>query len=325
MSSESNQMNLSNSIGEHQGFPGDTQSCLPAHAISEKQSDPENQKDAGATRWNPNEPTHLRPLRMSGNRPPLICVFPGVPGARDMAEFLPDDQPIYEIYWPNMDRETNFPTVEQLASTFVQDLRKIQKRGPYQFCGYSTFGLVAYEMARVLLSEGEDVSFLALFDIWHPRYRQRLSLTDLAQYKFTRIVDRLGKYGRLLTQGKFDDVTSLMLELVVRTAKSMFWRTTRFIFRLTNRPVPRAMQVIESIASNQSYVPMPYPKRFILIRPESYFDKKVADPTVGWNVCAPEGIDVFFIPGEHGTIKDKPYVRGLVEKITPYLASAPKF
>jgi hypothetical protein len=85
------------------------------------------------------------------------------------------------------------------------------------------------------------------------------------------------------------------------------------------------MQVIESIASNQSYVPMPYPKRFILIRPESYFDKKLVDPTVGWNVCAPEGIDVFFIPGEHGTIKDKPYVRGLVEKITPYLASAPKF
>jgi thioesterase domain-containing protein len=97
-------------------------------------------------------------------------------------------------------------------------VRKIQRRGPYQFCGYSTFGLVAYEMARALLSEGEDVSFPTLFDIWHPRYRQRLSLTE-AQYEFTRIVDRPGKYGRLLTQGKFDDVTSLVLELVSQDGK----------------------------------------------------------------------------------------------------------
>jgi thioesterase domain-containing protein len=237
-----------------------------------------------------------------------------------MAEFLPQDQPVYEIFWPNMDKETNFPTVEQLAATFIQDLRKIQKNGPYQFCGYSTFGLVAYEMARTLLCQGEDVSFLALFDIWHPRYRQRLSLNEFVQYNFTRVVDRLGKYGRLLSQGKFDSVVGLIAELVVRKLKSFSWRTVRFVFRLTKRPVPRAMQVIESISANQTYSPMPYPKRFVLIRPSSYFDKKVADPTAGWHPCAPEGIDVYYIPGEHGTIKDKPYVRGLVEKILPHLA-----
>jgi thioesterase domain-containing protein len=241
-----------------------------------------------------------------------------------MAEFLPEDQPVYELYWPEMDGETDFPTVEQLAAIFLQDLRKIQEHGPYQFCGYSTFGLVAYEMARVLLSQGEDVSFLALFDIWHPRYRQTLSLAEYVQYKFTRIVDRLGKYGRLLTQGKLDDVANLLLEFMIRHVKSMFWRTFRVVFRLTNRPVPRTMQVIESIDSHQSYAPKPYPRRFILIRPESYFDKHVADPTVGWYVCAPAGVDVHFVPGDHGTIKDKPYVRGLVEKIAPYLASAPR-
>lgn len=296
----------------------------PSHPPLEKHRGPANEGDSGASYWDSIEVTHLRPLRKTGTRPPLICVFPGPPGARDMAEFLPEDQPVYEIYWPNMDKETNFPTVEQLAAIFIQDLRKIQKHGPYQFCGYSTFGLVAYEMARMLLSQGEDVSFLALLDIWHPKYRQRLSLTELAQYKLVRIVDRLKKYHRLLSQGKFDDVVKLVLELVARKLKSISWRATRFIFRLTNRPVPRAMQVIESIASNQCYLPAPYPRRFILIRPEGYFDEKLADPAVGWRACAADGLDVHFIPGDHGTIKDKPYVRGLVEKIMPYLAGPQK-
>ena len=38
--------------------------------------------------------SHVRPLRTSGARPPLFCFFPGPPGARDMAEFLPEDQPV---------------------------------------------------------------------------------------------------------------------------------------------------------------------------------------------------------------------------------------
>jgi len=77
---------------------------------------------------------------------PSFVFFPGPPGARDLADSLPEDQPVYEIYWPNMDGEISFPTVEQLAEIFVQDIRKLQAHGPYQFCGYSTFGLVAYEM-----------------------------------------------------------------------------------------------------------------------------------------------------------------------------------
>lgn len=291
-------------------------------STTEARLDPADAKDRSAQRSAPNELTYLRPLRASGGRPPLICLYPGEPGARDMAEYLPEDQPIYEIYWPSMDDKTTFPTVEELAALFIEDIRKIQKHGPYQFCGYSTFGLVAYEMGRILLNQGENVSLLALFDIWHPQYRQRLSFPGLIQYKFARTVDRLGKYGRLLAQGKLIDIPHLVLELVARNVKSVSWRATRVFFRLTNRPVPRTMQIIESIAANQAYVPMPYPKRFILIRPDSYFDRTLADPTVGWQACATEGVDVSFIPGEHGTIKDKPYVRRLVDKIAPYLASA---
>jgi thioesterase domain-containing protein len=318
-------MNLLYSTGDYQRSTGDHLSYpLPANATSEAQPDPANGKDCSATCCGSNEHTYLRPLRTSGARPPLICFFPGPPGARDLADSLPEDQPVYEIYWPNMDRETSFPTVEQLAALFVQDIRKLQAHGPYQFCGYSTFGLVAYEMGRLLLSQGEDVTFLALFDIWHPQFRQMLTRPEMARYRVLRIIDRLGKYGRILHQGGLNDAATRVLEFVVKTAKSIGWRATRIVFRIAGRPVPRAVQVIESIAANQAYVPPPYPKRFILIRTEDILERKLRDQTVGWHVCATEGVDVHFVRGDHGTIKDKPFVRGVVEKIAPYLAIAPK-
>ena len=316
---------ISHSTGDHRRSAGDTLSCSPpANAITEAQRDPANGNEFSATRYDPNEQTHLRPLRTSGARPPLICLFPGPPGAHDLAEALPDDQPVYEIYWPNMDSETSFPTVEQLAALFIQDLRKIQAHGPYQFCGYSTFGLVAYEMARLLLDRGEEVPFLALFDIWHPRFLQMQTRRGLAKYRIMRIIDRLGKYRRILKRGRIDNAAAHALEFVVRKGKSIGWRASRFIFRVADRPVPRAVQVIESIAANQAFIPQPYPKRFILIRPHDFLERAVSDQTTGWRVCATAGVDVHFIQGDHGTIKDKPYVRGLVEKMMPYLASAPK-
>ena len=297
---------------------------MPENATSEGQGGPAGRGSSDATHCHPNELKHLRPLRSSGTRPPLICLFPGPPGARELADALPDDQPVYEIFWPNMDNETSFPSVEQLAELFIQDLRKLQARGPYQFCGYSTFGLVAYEMARLLQSQGDEVPFLALFDIWHPKFLQMQTRPALARYRIMRIVDRLDKYRRFLQQGRIGDAAAQVVEFVVRKGKSIGWRASRFVFRIADRPVPRGVQIIESIAANQAYAPKPYPRRFILVRPHDFLERAVSDQTTGWHVCATAGVDVHFIQGDHGTIKDKPYVHGLVEKLMPYLAGPAK-
>lgn len=292
---------------------------MPESATSEGQGDLANRSSSDSIRHS-RKLTYLRPLRTSGTRPPLICLFPGPPGAGDLAEALPDDQPVYEIFWPNMDNETSFPSVEQLAELFIEDLRRLQAHGPYQFCGYSTFGLVAYEMARLLQSQGEEVPFLALFDIWHPQFLQMQTRPALVRYRIMRIIDRLNKYRRFLQQGRIGDAAAQVLEFVVRRSKSIGWRASRFIFRIADRPVPRSVQVIESIAANKAYAPPPYPRRFILVRPHDFLERAVRDQTTGWHACAPAGVDILFIEGEHGTIKDKPYVNGLAEKLLPYLA-----
>jgi thioesterase domain-containing protein len=263
---------------------------------------------------------YLRPVRSSGNRRPLFCFFPGLPGARDLAESLPEDQPVYQFFYPNLDGALKFPAVEELASAYVQDIRKIQADGPYQLCGYSKAGLLAYEAASILLSQGESVSFLALLETWHPRFVKNQTMMESAQFQFAHTVDRIRKYCRDLTLGEFDNFAARVREAVIKRVKLVGWRATRFIFQTASRPVPKNMQTIESTAVLKSYIPKPYPNRFFLVRTEDRFEMGLNDQTFGWRACAAEGVDILFVLGDHGTMKDKPYVQSLADKIVPYLA-----
>jgi thioesterase domain-containing protein len=283
----------------------------------------EGTAEGNAIGLNPDEYTYVELVRTSGARPPLFCIFPGPPGSHEFAEMLPEDQPLYDLYFTKLSSDSVFPTVEQLAVDFIHDLRKIQAHGPYQLCGYSNAGLVAYEMARLLISQGEEVSFLALFDAWHPDFVRSLPFWDFARYRTMRFVLRLGKYWRFLYQGQFDDLTAGMVEFVNKRAKLLAWWVARFFFRTTNRPAPKGMKVVESMVSLQAYSPKPYERRFMLIRPNDPVDKKLNDLTVGWHVCATAGVDVHFVPTLHGHMMDRPYVRAVVDKIAPYLADVP--
>ena len=270
--------------------------------------------------------SHLVPVRTSGERPPLFCIFPGPPGSSEFADILPEDQPLYDFYFTGLDGASNFPTVEQLALTFLEQLRKIQTRGPYQLCGYSKAGLVAYEIARLLLSEGEEVSFLALFDTWHPGYESNLTRGELVQFRLLHIVDRLEKNARSLIQGNFSDTVAVVRKAISKRVKLFSWRVARRVFRTASQPVPKGMQQAESIVVLKSFVPKPYPKRFMLIRTDDSFERKLKDQTLGWHVSAMEGLDVHFVHGDqdHGTMMNKPHVYAVMNKMMPHLASPRK-
>lgn len=266
--------------------------------------------------------THIRPIRTTGNRPPLICFFPGEPGARPLANALPKDQPVYEFRELNMDGTSVFPTIEELAETFLKDVRKIQPHGPYQLCGYSSFGLVSYEMARMLLAQGENVSFLGLFDIWHPRFRQVLSSREMVRFRATRFVVRTQKYVRFISQRRYGALWASVREFIAKRAKRVSWRTVRALYRKANRAVPKAMQPLESVASRRSYTPLPYPGKIVLFRPNDLFARTLRDQTSGWRQSVSGDIDVHFVRGDHGSMVQEPYISDLASKIEPYLVRA---
>jgi amino acid adenylation domain-containing protein len=87
---------------------------------------------------------------------------------RGVAAALDADQPLYAITPATPDTAAPRTTVEGMAAAHLEDVRRIQQAGPYRLGGYCVGGLVAYEMARQLRTEGEEVELLLLVDPGDP-------------------------------------------------------------------------------------------------------------------------------------------------------------
>ena len=55
-------------------------------------------------------------------------------------------------------------SVRELATHYVQLIMKEQRHGPYFLGGYSYGGLLAYEMASLLIEQNQSVEFVAMID-----------------------------------------------------------------------------------------------------------------------------------------------------------------
>jgi len=83
---------------------------------------------------------------------------------RRLAEAAGPDQPFYAIP-PYVPRGPDPAlTIEAMAALHAASVRRVQAHGPYRLGGYCAGGLVAYELARRLRAEGEQVELLLVVD-----------------------------------------------------------------------------------------------------------------------------------------------------------------
>jgi thioesterase domain-containing protein len=103
----------------------------------------------------------LMPIKTTGNRPPLFCID-GEPTR--MAGSVHPDQPIYSLYHAYDQDFVPPDTLQELATLYIKEIKRIQPAGPYHIVGFCIGGLVGYEITRQLLSNGEEVGYLAMID-----------------------------------------------------------------------------------------------------------------------------------------------------------------
>ncbi len=266
-------------------------------------------------------------FRASGARPPLFCACAGGGDAldyRDLAYALPDDQPVYAFGLPAPGEDEPFPTVQQLAATYVRKVRELQERGPYQLCGHSFGGLVVYEMAALLAKEGEDVRLLALLDTLYPRYSQNLSPREQREFRLTYLSDRFAKYGRNLLRGRPDRILLDAAAFFYGRGKKLFWRGSQWAssrLGLRIAPLLRSDAMVLS-AAWRMYVPSPYQGRLVLFNASERTSEYGTDRTLGWKTCATGVIDIHVVRGDHYTILHPPHLGMLIDRLTPYLVGA---
>jgi thioesterase domain-containing protein/acyl carrier protein len=118
----------------------------------------------------------LVPMQTEGNARPIFGV-PGVGGnvlsLQPLIRGLGGEQPFYGLQAVGLDGNTvPFNRVEETARANIEALKTVQRVGPYKLLGHSYGGVVAYEMARMLLAEGEEISGLILLDSVVPSLMQ---------------------------------------------------------------------------------------------------------------------------------------------------------
>lgn len=109
----------------------------------------------------------LVPIHPSGSRPAFYAVPAdgNVFSYERLARQLGPDQPFYAFEAPGIDgTQAPVTSIEVLAARYLTDLRAFQRDGPYFIGGFCLGGIVAFELARQLRAQGQDVALLALFE-----------------------------------------------------------------------------------------------------------------------------------------------------------------
>ena len=268
--------------------------------------------------------SHIVVIRESGVKTPLFCIH-GAGGHlldyRDLVKALPDDQPVYGLRASDVN-EAYPETVEELAEKYLLEIQQVQKHGPYQLCGLSFGGLVAFEIGRKLAERGQRIGFIALFDTGNWAHYRNLPGAKLVQFRRTYMIDRLRKYGRNLIQGRFGDVAADARQFVSSRFNNFIWKVSRKVCRIVNLPVPKWVRsnIVVFSAVGQKYVPAAYSGRLLLFRAEGRTAEYGGDLTLGWSDIARDGVVVHQVPGDHLSIMRKPQVGRLVEQLSPYFA-----
>jgi len=107
-------------------------------------------------------------IRDRGAKPPIFIV-PGVGGEvigmGRLAQHLDGDRPVYCCHFIGLDpSEMPVDSIEDMATSFLPEIRRMQPAGPYHLLGACFGGLVALELAQRLRAEGEEVGLLCLAD-----------------------------------------------------------------------------------------------------------------------------------------------------------------
>ncbi len=235
---------------------------------------------------------------------------------RDLVANLDESLPVFGLRAPGVDgRGEPRATVERLAEHYVNEIRRVQPHGPYRLGGFCFSGLVAYEMARQLLEQGEAISTLALIDAYpyNPPRRRRAREVGRVQVEALKGVGAVGtrRWMRDRLAGLRGHAhRALYLKLGPRAYELLAER--RLEHRLPRRPWN--LVLIASNLARRRYVPEP-----LDVRIEFYRAQRAPDPgPTPWEGLAAQGVELRQIVAadiDHDGMMHEPHVRMLAREL----------
>ena len=266
------------------------------------------------TRWRHLVPMH--PSRAADATPFFLVagMFGNVLNLRHLAHLVGADRPFYGLQARGLyGGETPHETFEEMAADYLAEIRTVQPHGPYLLGGFSGGGITAYEMARQLMADGEEVPLLVLLDTPLPQ-AEPLSAHEKALIHWQRLTRKgpgyLANWAKNRVQWELGRVTR------------------RFQVRPEHRPSDFHSDEIEAAFRRalDRYSVVRQPLTVTLFRPkldESHVlgpgrvtnaNRELVYPDNGWTPHV-ERVDVHEVPGDHDSMVLEPNVRVLAARL----------
>ena len=105
--------------------------------------------------------------RLNTGLPTLFMIADGAGSAASYLNLppMPFGIPVYALESPFLHCPLEFTcSFEEMAAIYVEEIRNIQPRGPYMLGGWSLGGIHAYEVARQLTAQGEQIKGIVMVD-----------------------------------------------------------------------------------------------------------------------------------------------------------------
>ena len=229
-------------------------------------------------------------------------------------------------------------SVEDMASFYIEEMRRRQPHGPYLLAGMCAGGIIAYEMATQLLLAGESVEFVALLDAAAPQTPKRNPPASGKQ-----MLAGLKKF-ELTPNKKTASVIPALYQKVVHAFVWRFWhygtawvRRARFsllrMLLLHNLSWPDFVpelkfdEIFYFLQTRYSPKPLSIPS-IVLARATSGegvdmpYSRLYADEALGWTAVA-KNLTVVDVEGGHESMLREPFVASLAGALLPYVQQTP--
>jgi acyl-CoA synthetase (AMP-forming)/AMP-acid ligase II/thioesterase domain-containing protein/acyl carrier protein len=252
------------------------------------------------------------PIQAKGGRRPLFTVHPA--GGYlflyyRLAEYLGADQPIYGLQARGLEEgELPHASVQHMATDYVAAVRQVQPVGPFALGGWSFGGLVAYEMARQLVDQGQSVGVVTLID--PPPVARGTSVSE--QQLLAMLNDFIPEpYRPLLTE---------LRQLPLAERRRCFVEQVE-IQKLVPPSIKTAQarrmyEVFEAISQAVlDYQPEPFSGKVHVLQARQQLSALGPQPPHGWNSLALGGVQYDTVPGDHLTMFHEPHIQVLAEKL----------
>ncbi|HEY2838917.1 MAG TPA: condensation domain-containing protein [Pirellulales bacterium] len=252
------------------------------------------------------EEISLVPIQRHGSQAPLFCVHPAggtVFCYLGLARHLRGDAPLYGLQAQGIDGAlAPHTTIEAMAAHYVRAMKTVQAAGPYRVCGWSTGGIIAFEIARQLRDAGEEVGFVGLFDAGIPRAGQNFGEADIAPM--------LG----MMFPGEDPEQLRALQSLPVAEQLEYFrGRAELAQLLVAGAGAAQAQRIFEVFQANMQaavqYQPAPIDVKLTLFRAAEDATPMHADPLLGWGDWAE--VEVIPTIGSHLTMFQSPAVEEL--------------